>query len=244
MVPVINSCHKCFNTFVKLNNPLLCLQLNGMKAYITTHQLSAHLTKRVIQWFDYLWTHKRDMNEDQLFANLNDNFRAEIAIHVNLETLIKVEMFKVCDPGFLHDLVLKLEPTICSPGDFICRQGEKGREMYIVNKGSVEVLDEKGTILATLKAGSHFGEISLLNMQGIGDRRTASVRSVGFTDLFRLSKDDLDEVLEFYPDEKSHMERIATKTYERQQKERNQTKTNDEQNTGEYHLCNCCDHTY
>jgi CRP-like cAMP-binding protein len=191
-----------------------------MKAYITAHQLSAQLKRRVIQWYDYLWTHKRDMDEEKLFARLNDNFKAEIAIHVNLETLIKVEMFQDCDPGFLNDLVLKLKPSICSPGDFICRQGERGREMYIVNKGCVEVLDEMETILATLKAGSHFGEISLLNMKGIGDRRTASVRSVGFTDLFRLSKDDLDEVLLFYPDEKSHMETIATKTYEKQQRER------------------------
>lgn len=207
-----------------------------MKAYVSAHQIPAQLTKRVIQWYDYMWTHKRDMDEDQLFANLNDNFRAEIAIHVNLETLIKVEMFKVCDPGFLHDLVLKLRPMICSPGDFICREGEKGREMYIVNKGNVEVLDEKETILATLKAGSHFGEISLLNMKGIGDRRTASVRSVGFTDLFQLSKDDLEEVLEFYPDEKKHMERIATKTFEKQQRERNLAKNKEELNTGKYRL--------
>lgn len=209
------------------------LQLNGMKAYIEAHQLSAQLKKRVIQWFDYLWTQKRDMDEEQLFAKLNDNFKAEIAIHVNLETLIKVEMFQDCDPGFLHDLVLKLKPSISSPGDFVCRQGERGREMYIVNKGQVEVLDEMETILATLKAGSHFGEISLLNMKGIGDRRTASVRSVGFTDLFRLSKDDLDEVLLFYPEEKTHMERIATKTFERQQRERRREMQKKNEHEGE-----------
>ncbi|XP_001627476.3 cyclic nucleotide-gated channel cone photoreceptor subunit alpha isoform X2 [Nematostella vectensis] len=195
-------------------------KLNGMKEYIEAYQLPAHLKKRVIHWFDYLWRHKRDMNEQELFHKLNDNFKAEIAIHVNLDTLIRVEMFHDCDPGFLHELVLKLRPVICSPGDFICRQGEKGREMYIVNKGSLEVLDEKETVLATLSAGSHFGEISLLNMKGIGNLRTASVRSVGFSDLFQLSKTDLEEVLEFYPQAKEQMERIATQTYEKQQRER------------------------
>jgi len=56
------------------------------------------------------------MSEEQLFQQLNDNFRAEIAIHVNLGTLKKVKMFEKCDPGFLRELVLKLKLMLCSPG--------------------------------------------------------------------------------------------------------------------------------
>lgn len=51
------------------------------------------------------------------------------------------------------------------------------------------------TILATLRAGSYFGEISILNMGNTGNRRTASVRSVGYSDLFCLNKEDLWDVL-------------------------------------------------
>jgi hypothetical protein len=69
-----------------------------------------------------------------------------------------------------------------------------------VSSGKLQVISEDGkVVLATLKAGSYFGEISILNMGASGNRRTASVKSVGYSDLFCLSKEDLWEVLKEYP---------------------------------------------
>lgn len=101
--------------------------------------------------------------------------------------------------------------------------------MYIVNQGELAVVDKRGAPLAKLSAGRHFGEISILDIKGIGNRRTASVRSVGFSDLFRLSKADLEEVLAFYPEEKEQLAKIARQTYEKQRRERmNQKVENDD----------------
>lgn len=81
--------------------------------------------------------------------------------------------------------------------------------MYIIKDGKLAVVGEDGvTQLAVLTAGSCFGEISILNISGskMGNRRTANIRSLGYSDLFCLSKQDLMEALQEFPDARAQLE--------------------------------------
>ena len=66
--------------------------------------------------------------------------------------------------------------------------------------------DDETSVLTTLVDGSCFGEISILNLGGVNNRRTATVRSVGYSYLFSLAKRDLLEVLTEYPVAKQRLE--------------------------------------
>ncbi|KAG9478070.1 cyclic nucleotide-gated channel alpha-2 [Eleutherodactylus coqui] len=184
-------------------------KIDAIKHYMQFRKVSKDLEGKVIQWFDYLWTNKKTVDEREVLKNLPDKLRAEIAINVHLETLKKVRIFQNCEAGVLVELVLKLRPQVFSPGDYICRKGDIGREMYIIKEGKLAVVGEDGiTQYAVLTSGSCFGEISILNIEGskMGNRRTANIRSLGYSDLFCLSKDDLMEALIEYPDAKKILE--------------------------------------
>ncbi|KAI3386088.1 hypothetical protein SNEBB_001055 [Seison nebaliae] len=197
-------------------------KLDGVKTYMSLRRVPEHLQERVIRWFDYLWVSNKSTDEEKTLSLLPYKLRAEIAIHVHLDTLKKVEIFQNTEAGFLNELVLKLKPQLFSPGDYICRKGEVGKEMYIVNRGKLQVMAENGrTVLATLKAGSYFGEISILNMGSAGNRRTASVKSVGYSDLFCLNKSDLWDVLKEYPSARIKLEAIAIKRLEKHKRPSN-----------------------
>ncbi len=177
-------------------------RMDEIKKFMEIRKVDKRLEKRVITWFDYLWSNKQSVSEEEVLAYLPDRLKAEIAIHVHLETLKRVELFKDCEPGLLGELVLKLRLIVFSPGDYVCRKGDIGREMYIVKNGSLSVVSEDSkTVYAKLTEGSVFGEISILNIIGNknGNRRTANIRSLGYSDIFVLSKDDLWEALAEYP---------------------------------------------
>ncbi|NWI11135.1 CNGA2 protein, partial [Crypturellus soui] len=184
-------------------------KIDAVKHYMQFRKVSKDMETKVIKWFDYLWTNKKAVDEWEILKNLPDKLRAEIAINVHLETLKKVRIFQDCEPGLLVELVLKLRPQVFSPGDYVCQKGDIGKEMYIIKEGKLAVVADDGTTqYALLTAGGCFGEISILNIKGskMGNRRTANIRSLGYSDLFCLSKEDLMEAVTEYPDAKKVLE--------------------------------------
>ncbi|RVE46700.1 hypothetical protein evm_008663 [Chilo suppressalis] len=178
-------------------------KMDGVKQYMAFRKVSGELEARVIRWFAYTWAQSGALDEENVLSSLPDKLKAEIAIRVHLDTLRKVRIFQDCEPGLLEALVLKLRLQVFSPGDYICRKGDVGKEMYIVKRGRLQVVADDGkTVLATLSAGSVFGEVSVLEIAGnrTGNRRTANVRALGYSDLFCLAKRDLWEALADYPD--------------------------------------------
>uniref|UniRef100_A0A9J2PDE0 Cyclic nucleotide-binding domain-containing protein n=1 Tax=Ascaris lumbricoides TaxID=6252 RepID=A0A9J2PDE0_ASCLU len=185
-------------------------RMDGIKQYMELRRLEM----RVIKWFDYLWANKQSLSDQQVLKVLPDKLQAEIAMQVHFETLRKVRIFQDCEAGLLAELVLKLQQQVFSPGDYICRKGDIGREMYIVKRGKLQVVADDGIkVFVTLQEGAVFGELSILNIavkvcskfsktsgSKNGNRRTANVRSVGYTDLFVLNKNDLWTALKEYPD--------------------------------------------
>ncbi|KAL1516821.1 hypothetical protein ABEB36_000672 [Hypothenemus hampei] len=178
-------------------------RMDGVKQYMAFRKVGRELEARVIRWFAYTWQESGALDEERVLSALPDKLKAEIAIRVHLDTLRKVRIFQDCEPGLLEALVLKLRLQVFSPGDYICRKGDVGKEMYIVKRGRLQVVADDGyTVLATLGAGSVFGEVSVLDIAGnrTGNRRTANVRSLGYSDLFCLAKDDLLVALADYPE--------------------------------------------
>ncbi|XP_050361755.1 cyclic nucleotide-gated cation channel beta-1 isoform X3 [Nymphalis io] len=129
-----------------------------------------------------------------VFALLISQIRDIIAT----ATKARVQLFRDCSSSLLRDLVLQLKPVSYLPGDVVVRRGDVGHHMYIVKSGECLVMsaDEK-EVVAVLKTGSVFGEISLLGIEGLR-RRTATVRSRGYSTLFVLSRDDLESALEYH----------------------------------------------
>ena len=76
--------------------------------------------------------------------------------------------------------------------------------MYFVGKGLIEIT--RGTThLVTIGDGTFVGEIALL----LDQPRSASARSLGYSDLYQLNKDDFEHILLEHPKFAKHIQTIA-----------------------------------
>ncbi|CAN0019181.1 unnamed protein product [Rangifer tarandus platyrhynchus] len=178
--------------------------------YMNFYKIPKSVQNRVKTWYEYTWHSQGMLDESELMVQLPDKMRLDLAIDVNYDIVSKVALFQGCDRQMIFDMLKRLRSVVYLPNDYVCKKGEIGREMYIIQAGQVQVLGgpDGKSVLVTLKAGSVFGEISLLAVGG-GNRRTANVVAHGFTNLFILDKKDLNEILVHYPESQKLLRKKA-----------------------------------
>ncbi len=128
---------------------------------------------------------------------------------VNEEVLRRVPLFKDGDLLFLEQIIMALRSTQVEAGEFIIRRGDMGRELYLLARGSVEVVDEKGQTIKILSDGDIFGEIGVL----LSRPRTADIRAKTSCDLFVLDKADFSRILRDNPQFASAVQQVARERY-------------------------------
>jgi cyclic nucleotide gated channel beta 1 len=171
----------------------------------------------VKRWCEYTWATQKSFDEAAILETLPKKIRTDVTLDVHYKTLKGVKLFRGCDPGLLKELVIKLKPIIFLSGnskrlffcqiyqfmhifigDYICKKGDIGKEMFIITVGQVQVVggENDSIVFVTLGEGVCFGEIALLGSSEGTSRRTANVRALGFTTLYVLFKEDLSEALQ------------------------------------------------
>jgi glucose-6-phosphate 1-dehydrogenase len=125
------------------------------------------------------------------------------------EVLKKVALFQEGDPLFLSQVIMALRPRMVAAGETIIRKGDIGREMYLLVRGEVEVLNDSGEVMKVLKDGDFFGEIALL----MSTPRVANVRARTSCDLFVLDKADFDRILRDFPHFAESVMEVAKNRY-------------------------------
>ncbi|CAB1322903.1 unnamed protein product, partial [Coregonus sp. 'balchen'] len=180
--------------------------------YMASYRIPKDVQNRVKTWYNYTWQSQGMLDEQELLVQLPDKMRLDIAVDVNYDIVSKVSLFQGCDRQMIFDMLKRLRSVVYLPGDYVCKKGEVGREMYIIKAGEVQVVGgpDGKTVFVTLRAGSVFGEISLLAVGG-GNRRTANVVAHGFANLFILDKKDLNEILVHYPESQKLLRKKARK---------------------------------
>jgi CRP-like cAMP-binding protein len=111
-----------------------------------------------------------------------------------IDHLADIELFRACKPRQLHALARLTTEIEATRGAVLCREGETGREWFVVRGGHATV-SIAGEEVATIGPGGFFGELALLD----GEPRIATVTAATDMRLIVMSRPEFDQLLAQMP---------------------------------------------
>ena len=163
--------------------------------YFEFRQIPVPLRVKVREFFHYKRASSLFYGEKKLLAHVSDNIRAELQMWSLRRVLNKTPFLRDADEKFVKLIVHKLTRKIYGPREIVIREGDIADEMYFVAHGEVEILVGR-TRIAYLDAGAMIGEIAV----AMKTRRTATVRTVTFTELLALPRSSFQRAARAVPE--------------------------------------------
>ncbi len=186
--------------------------LEGLKGFLKFRSLPGDLQTRIKEYYAYIWKKRLGYNETSFLSTLPSNLKNEVSLILKREILDEIPLFKGLSDDFLKEVSFHLRPEVFTPGEYIFREGDIGNQMYFVIRGKLEViLSDNKEALNTISDGDFFGEIALFTNKP----RTASIKSLSYSDLYILDKEIFNSITKKYPD---IGEKIKGKAEQRQSK--------------------------
>jgi CRP-like cAMP-binding protein len=165
---------------------------------IKFRNIPPEIERRIIYFFEYQFSRTAGANEVEVLAGLPQPLREEVVKYVAGSVLVKIPFFNDCIEPMLEMILGLLSHRLFLEGDDLMTAGEHGREMFVIESGTIVVTSaDKKIVYATLGSGSYIGESCLLKVA----KRTASAHARDYSDTYVLNKEDFQKVLEAFPGE-------------------------------------------
>jgi CPA1 family monovalent cation:H+ antiporter len=144
-----------------------------------------------------------DLEQEHARQLLSDRL-PPLDLGLQTEQLVRsLPMFAGLEEGEVRALMRVLRPRLLVPDEVIIRKGDRGRGMFFISSGAVEVVLSNQRV--RLGSGEFFGEMALLS----GAARNADVISLGYGRVLELAAADFRSFLEKYPRARAEIETTA-----------------------------------
>ena len=168
--------------------------------------LPKELQSKIQEYYKYKLQRQMGYDESEFLNGLPKNLQRRVVLHMKKDLLESIPLFQHANEAFIEAIALNLKPLVLTPGDYVFRSGDIGRDMYFIIQGEVRAVSDDGqTTYATMTSGDFFGEIALF----LHKPRTASVLAETYCDIYSLSQSAFEEVVERYPYFRKKIEEIV-----------------------------------
>ena len=172
-------------------------RIDAVKEWMMSRNIPRKLVIRVRKYYEHYYTRKSAFDEEDIVRGLTPALRSEVTSILLRDSLGHFPLLALLGLEFQQEVYPRLKPVSYANLDVIYGKGDTSEDIYFLRKGVVDVLagGQVTNVLYRIHQGQYFGEEALTH-----ERRGCAVVSNGWSELWSLSRDVLDEVVERFPE--------------------------------------------
>lgn len=165
----------------------------SFEQYAKDHSLPISIRTRVLHFLKFQHSYLKGKDIYETFHDLPPNLRVQLMLDLHGNTINNLCIAPFLNQSQINGLAVRLKSELFIPGDTIIVEGDLGHKLYLVKFGAAMVVwKATGTAVATLSAGSLFGEVAFFLR---GQRRIASVQATTCCELLILDRKSWEDLL-------------------------------------------------
>ncbi|CAD5218087.1 unnamed protein product [Bursaphelenchus okinawaensis] len=171
------------------------------KIYMQNRRVEESVQKKVFGYFDFTIGEQWVFDDPTRDSLLTTALQHEIQTQVLSKYLRNMALFTDSTDVFLQELIMHFHTQLYGPNDCLCTTGDICREVFIVETGFLIEIS-KNEIIRKLKKGDVFGELNMIYQpeHRHEDRRSTTLISVGFSEVYVLPVEKFRKLLKDFPD--------------------------------------------
>jgi CRP-like cAMP-binding protein len=180
-------------------------QRKAIAAHLEQGGIPRELRLTIDRFYDFVGGVAEARPDAHLLPSLPVGLKQQLDLFKKREIFTTVPFFKMCTFEQVMDLVPKVERIFAMPGLVIIRQGNPSDGLFMLVRGSLNIVDGENNVLAKRIQGEFVGEMSLLQEQPA----TATVITKEVCELFLLRRDDFLTLKVKYPELETQLDFFA-----------------------------------
>eukprot|EP01043_Picozoa_sp_COSAG02_P063986 COSAG02_NODE_9222_length_2285_cov_1.546661_2_plen_281_part_01 len=114
-------------------------QLAELREFMHEKQIPKQLRKRIREFMEQLYRAKTGYDVKEVLDNLPPKLAGELLDSMYRDTIVRVPLFCDLEEGAVRDICLAMKPMNVMQGEYVYKENQLGREMYVVEEGEVQL---------------------------------------------------------------------------------------------------------
>jgi CRP-like cAMP-binding protein len=196
-----------------VTSTLFAQKMDDIKMLMQVRQIPEEVAEEIMAYYNTLWLKQKGVSEIAVLNYLPGRIRHEVLKFHCAKVFKTAPVFEKFESSFIDLILDELQSDFFLQGDVVYEKGECGKELYILTRGAVDLVDGKNKLMS-VGMGSLLGEDEFFKHEpricGAVAAEFSTMFMILYDDLMRLLRNDRSQDIIYKQQKEEAKDRIDT----------------------------------